>query len=147
MDYQSRGFANFLYLKISSLACFLSGGDQILHKWLVCLSARVNPRTLFQLIQGQACIGHPRPHQLLTQANYTLYIDEGWRHLTSHPRVFLTGWELQAINPLKECLYRVVKDYWELWVLESLGALVGHWPNRPLCGFLGLGEPFTCVFT
>lgn len=34
MDYRSRGFANFLYLKISSLVCFLGGGDQTLHKWL-----------------------------------------------------------------------------------------------------------------
>lgn len=69
MDYRSRGFANFLYLKISSLVCFLGGGDQTLHKWLVCHSAPANPWTLFQVIQGQACIGHPRPNQLLTQAN------------------------------------------------------------------------------
>ena len=54
----------------------------------------------------------------------------------------LTNWRgvCRLLNSVWKCPYRVVKDTCELWVSESLGPLVSHWPNWPLCGLLGLGE-------
>ena len=54
---------------------------------------------------------------------------------------WLTGGELQFSNSVWECPYRVIKDMRELWVSESLGALLGCWLNQPSCGLLGLAEP------